>query len=162
MTGQRRARLARRAFVTVLVAFLGLGALGLLGVRTRTASATSSGVELSLHYATVARPGLDVPWSLEVRRPGGFPEGLTVMVTSDYLDALDQNGVSPAPVDETTDGERTIWRFSPPPGDTLAVSLDARIESGVQLKTLKGRVEVFAGSARAAAVGLDFSTFVMP
>jgi hypothetical protein len=159
---QRRARMARRGFVTLLVAFLGLGALGLVGVRTRTASVTGGGYELSLHYATIARPGLDVPWTLTVRHPGGFPDGVTVVVTSDYLDKLDQNGVSPAPGAETSDAERTIWRFGPPPGDVLTVSLDAQIQAGVQLTRAKGRVEVFAGSSRAAAAGIGFSTLVMP
>ena len=148
--------------MTLLVAFLGLGALGFVGVRTRTASTTGDGYVLSLHYATVARPGLDVPWTLTIRHPGGFPDGVTVVVTSDYLDKLDQNGVSPAPVAETSDAERTIWRFGPPPGDVPTVSLDAQIQSGVQLARAKGRVEVFAGAARAAATGLDFSTLVMP
>jgi len=159
---QRRARMARRGFVTVLVAFLALGALGFVGVRTRTASASGGGYELSLHYATIARPGLDVPWTLTVRHPGGFPDGVTVLVTSEYLDKLDQNGASPAPAAETTDGERTIWRFGPPPGDVLTISLDAQIQSGVQFTRVKGRVEVVAGSSRAATTGLDFSTLVMP
>lgn len=161
LAGQRRARAGRRAFVTLLLAFLAAGAFGLVGVRSRTASASGGGYQLSLHYASVARPGLDVPWSLEVHRAGGFPEGLTLAVSSDYLDSLNQSGVSPRPVSEATDGQRTIWRFGPPPGDVLAISVDAQIASGVQLKRLKGRVDV-VGTGGATPVGLPFSTFVMP
>jgi hypothetical protein len=162
VTSQLRARTARRTFVALLLLFLGLGALGLFGVKSRTVTAAAGGYQLSLRYAAVARPGLDVPWSLAVRRPGGFPGGLTVVVTSHYLDALDQNGVTPAPAQETTDGERTIWRFDAPPGDTLTVSLDAQVESGVQLTRIKGRVEVLPGPNDPPAAALAFSTFVMP
>ena len=142
--------------------FLALGALGFYGVRTRTTTASGGGYELSVRYASVSRPGLATPWSFEVTRPGGFPDGLTVAVTSSYFDAFDENGLGPAPVEESTDGELTIWRFGPSAGDTLSVSFDARIEPGVQLTTVKGRLEVLAGATGPTAVGVDFSTFVMP
>ena len=159
---QARARAARRIFAVALAVFLAVGALGFYGVRTRTASATAGGHELSVHYASVSRPGLATPWSFEVRRPGGFPEGLTVAVTSSYFDAFDENGLEPAPLEETSDGERTIWRFAPSAGDTLAVSFDARIEPGVQLARVKGRVEVLSDRSGPAVVTVAFRTFVMP
>jgi hypothetical protein len=148
--------------VAALGLFLLLGALGFYGVRTRTATASGGGYELSVRYASVSRPGLATPWSFEVTRPGGFPDGLTVAVTSSYFDAFDENGLGPAPVDESTDAERTIWRFGPSAGDTLSVSFDARIEPGVQLTSIKGRVEVLTGRSGPPAVGVDFSTYVMP
>ena len=97
--------MGRRAFVVAPVTFLCLGALGLVGVRSRTVSSEGGGYRLSLRYATVARPGLDVPWSREGRRAGGFPDGLTLAVSADYLEALNQDAVSPRPVSETTDGQ---------------------------------------------------------
>ena len=157
-----RARLGRRIFVTLLAAFLALGALGLYGVRTRTASASGGGYEITVSYARVSRPGLATPWSVEISRPGGFPEGLTVAVTSSYFDAFDENGFSPTPVEETDDGERTVWQFAPSAADTIEVSLDARIEPGVQFETVKGQVEVLSGPTGPAVVQVDFSTFVMP
>src|SRR5687768_16956034 len=99
-----------------------LGALGLYGLRTRTVTAAGGGYELSVTYGAVSRPGLATPWSFEARRAGGFPDGLTVAVTSSYFDAFDENGLGPAPVEETTDGELTIWRFSPTRSETLEVS----------------------------------------
>ena len=158
----RRGRAGRRAFIVALVAFLGLGALNAYGVRTGTASASGGGHELTVSYATVTRPGLATPWSFEVRRPGGFPQGLTVAVTSSYFDAFDENGLSPSPLEETDDGERTVWQFAPSVGDTVDVSFDARLEPGVQLTRVKGRVEVLAGPGGPPVVGVDFSTFVMP
>ena len=159
---QRRARSIRRIFVASLALFLALGALGFYGVRTRTTTASGGGYELSVRYASISRPGLATPWSFAVTRAGGFPDGLTVAVTSSYFDAFDENGLGPAPVGETTDGERTIWRFAPQASDILSVSFDARIEPGVQLSSIKGRIEVLAGTTGPPAVGVDFSTFVMP
>lgn len=159
---QRRGRVGRRVFVVALVVFLALGALNVYGVRTETASASGGGHEVTVTYASVTRPGLATPWSFEVRRPGGFPDGLTVAVTSSYFDAFDENGFSPTPVEETDNGERTIWQFAPTAGDTLAVSADARLEPGVQLTRVRGRVEVLAGPDGPPLVSVAFSTFVMP
>ena len=145
--------------------FLAVGALGFYGVRTRTVSAAAGGYELSVRYASVSRPGLATPWSLEVRRPGGFPDGLTVAVMSSYFDVFDENGLDPAPVEETSDGERTVWTFGPSAADTISVSFDARMEPGVQVTRAKGRAEVLAaapGPAAATAVSVEFGTWVMP
>ena len=159
---QARARTLRRLFVAALSLFLLLGALDLYGVRTRTRSATGGGYELSVTYATVSRPGLATPYSFEVRRPGGFPQGLTVAARSSYFDIFDENGFSPTPEEETADGERTIWTFGPSTADTMTVSLDARIEPGVQVKRAKGRLEILTGPGGEALVTVDYSTFVTP
>ena len=160
---QVRSRALRRLFVAALAVFLGLGALNFYGVRSRTASATGGGYEVSVRYASISRPGLATPWSMEVRRPGGFPDGVTVAVTSSYFDAFDENGLDPAPEEETNDGERTIWQFGPSVGDTLAISFDARIEPGVQFTRVKGRAEILAGPDDGPpAVSVSFSTLVLP
>ncbi len=159
---QVRARLGRRIFVVALAAFLGLGALGFLGVRTTTVTAAGGGYEVAVTYASISRPGLATPWSFEVRRPGGFPDGLTVAVTSAYFDAFDENGLGPAPEEERSDEERTIWTFGPSASDTLTVSFDARIEPGVQLTTLKGELSVLSGGSGSRAVTVAFKTFVLP
>ncbi|MDQ1402439.1 MAG: hypothetical protein QOG03_755, partial [Actinomycetota bacterium] len=139
---QVRARRGRRVFAVALGLFLLLGALGFYGVRSRTVTATGGGYELSVTYGSVSRPGLATPWSFEVTRAGGFPDGLTVAVTSKYFDAFDENGLGPAPVEETVDGDLTIWRFGPTRSETLSVSFDARIEPGVQLSTARGELSV--------------------
>ncbi len=159
---QLRARAVRRIFIAALAVFVLLGALNVYGVRTGTRTATGGGYELSVTYARVSRPGLATPFSFEVRRPGGFPEGLTVAALSGYFDAYDENGFSPTPEQETADGERTIWRFSPSPAETLTVSFDARVEPGAQLSRLKGRVEILSARNGPAVVAVGFSTLVMP
>jgi hypothetical protein len=158
---QKRARTGRRLFVVALGLFLLLGALGFFGVRSKTVTATGGGYELSVTYGAVSRPGLATPWSFEVQRAGGFPDGLTVAVTSSYFDAFDENGLGPAPVEETVDGDLTIWRFGPTRSETLSVSFDARIEPGVQLATAKGELSVLGADGQ-PAVTVAFKTFVMP
>jgi hypothetical protein len=158
----RRGRLGRRIFAVVLVVFLGLGLLGLYGVRTKDARATGGGYEMTVTYTSVSRPGLATPWSVEIRRPGGFGDDqVTVAVTSSYFDAFDENGLDPDPAESYSDGERTVWRFEPPPGDVMTVSFDARIEPGVQLTRVKGTVAVLDASG-ADAVSVDFRTLVLP
>ena len=159
---QTQVRLLRRLFVAGLALFVALGALGLYGVRTQTRSAAGGGYELSVEYARVSRPGLATAWSFEVRRPGGFPEGLTVAALSRYFDSFDENGFSPSPEEETDDGERVVWRFAPSTAETISVSFDARIEPGVQLERIEGRVEVLSGPGGPVAVAVDFATLVMP
>lgn len=158
---QRRARAGRRVFVVLLGVFLLLGALGFYGVRTTSAWAAGGGYEVTVDYASVSRPGLATPWAFEIRRAGGFPDGVTVAVTSAYYDVFDENGLGPAPAEETTDGDLTIWQFAPTSSDTLSVSFDARIEPGVQLTTAKGELSVLGPNGR-PAVTVAFKTFVMP
>jgi hypothetical protein len=55
-----------------------------------------------------------------------------VATSSKYLDLFDENGFDPELSTTTATPESVIWQFDPPPGDTLAVSLDARIEPSVQ------------------------------
>jgi hypothetical protein len=152
----------RRLFVVALVVFLGLGVLGLYGVRMGEKEASGGGYDVTVTYALVSRPGLATPWVVELRRPGGFGDGLvTVALNSSYFDAFDENGLDPDPVESMSDGDRTIWRFQPPPGDVMTVSFDARIQPDVQLTRLKGRVSVLDDSY-AEMVSVSFRTFVMP
>ena len=162
LSSVRRGRLGRRAFVTALATFLGLGMLGVYGVRTRDVEATGGGYELTVHYTSVTRPGLATPWAIEVRRPGGFGDELvSIAVTAAYFDAFDENGLDPDPAESLNDGERTIWRFEPPDGDTMSVSFDARVEPGVQLTTVRGTASVLDASD-AEVVTADFGTLVLP
>ena len=123
----RRARLARRVLLCVFAAFLALGATGSLGVRSAEARATAGGYELTVEYPRVTRPGHAVPFSIEVRRPGGFgDQPVALRITTAYFALFDENGVQPAPSTETATGEDLLWEFDPPPGDVLRVYVDTR------------------------------------
>ena len=127
-----RARAIRRVWVAGLCVFLAAALVGLLGVHTRDVSAQAEGYELTVHYADRSRPGLATPWSVEVRRAGGFDGPIMLATTATYFDNFDENGLDPEPTSSTTSGEFLVWEFDPPEGDVLVVSFDARIEPAVQ------------------------------
>jgi hypothetical protein len=155
----RRARTVRRLFMTLLFAVLALGLAGRLGVRSRTITAQGGGYDLSVTYGQVTRAGLATPWSLEIHHAGGFDGPVTVSTTSSYLDLFDENGFDPQPSSTTATPEAVIWEFEPPPGDTLSVSLDARLEPGVH-SGRAGESSVLVGGK--PVVTARYKTWVWP
>jgi hypothetical protein len=155
----RRGRWARRLATAALIVFIGLGASGMLGVRTGTAAASSGGFDLSVTYARMTRPGLATPWSVEVRRPGGFDGPVTIATTGAYFDLFDENGIDPEPSSSTSQNDLLLWEFEPPVGDVLTVSFDARLEPAVQ----QGRsAETSVLVDGRPVVTVKYSTRVMP
>lgn len=155
----RRARRFRRLFMTVLGAFLALGLTGFLGVKSRTTTVTGGGYELTVTYGQVSRAGLATPWSFEVRRPGGFDGPIRVATNTSFLDMFDENGFDPDPSSTTATPDEVIWEFEPPDGDTLGVSLDARIEPGVHWAR-EGETSVLVEGRK--VVTARYKTWVMP
>jgi hypothetical protein len=155
----RRARTIRRLFMTVLAGFLVLGLTGYLGVRTRSTTAEGGGYKLTVTYGQVSRPGLATPWSVEIQRPGGFDGPVTVSSTNSYLDMFDENGFDPQPSKSTGTPDVVIWEFEPPDGDTLGISLDARIEPGAQWGRT-GETSVLVDGK--PVVTAKYRTWVMP
>ena len=110
----------RRVFLVALLVLVAAGATGYLGDTTATVRATGGSYELELTYASTARAGLDVPWQVTVRHPGGFTsDSLTLAVTGDYFDIYETQGFHPDPSDSTRDGSTLYLTFNAPPsGDT--------------------------------------------
>jgi hypothetical protein len=157
-SARRGARL-RSVGLTVLGVTILAGAIGFMGVRSRSVSADSAGgITLTVTYASVTRPGLATPWDITIERGGGFDEPLTVRTTSAYLAAFDENGLDPDPDASSTDATTTIWEFEPPDGDTLTISFDARWEPGVQWKR-QGTTSVTVGGE---TVSVSYTTWVWP
>jgi len=71
---------------------------------------------------------------------------------------FDENGRNPEPKESTTDGDSTIWTFDPPPGDTLVVWLDSRVEPGVQWRR-SATTRVRTGDHEAT---LRYTTWIFP
>jgi hypothetical protein len=151
----------RRAFIMALLALVAAGAIGFLGDTTATVRATSGGYELELTYASTARAGLDVPWQVTVRHPGGFTsDSLTLAVTGDYFDIYETQGFHPDASDSTRDGRTLYLTFNAPPsGDTFVVAYDAYIQPSSQVGRA-GTVGLVVGGRGVASV--DFRTTLLP
>lgn len=159
LLGSRRARMLRRLFMVVLFGFLAIGMTGHLGVRSRTTTVRGGEYELSVTYGQMSRGGLATPWSLEIHHPGGFDGPITVSADSKYLDMFDENGFEPEPTKTTATPDEVIWEFDPPDGDTLGISLDARIEPGVQWGK-EGRTSVLVDGE--PVVTAKYKTWILP
>lgn len=155
-----RSRTGRRLFFAALCLFLLAGVLGLLGVRTATVRGSGGGYEIELRYARVTRPGLAVPWSVTIHRPGGFDGPVTVASTSAYFELFDENAFEPVPRSVTTDGERVIWELeTPEEGDTMEISLDIRTGPNVH-RGRQATTAVVEGGRPVAQV--EYRTLVLP
>lgn len=159
LADSRRHRATRRVGFVLLAVVLILGATNVLGPRAVTTTAAGGGFELTVTYASVSRPGLSTPWTLEVRRPGGFDGPVTIATTGDYFALFDENGLDPDPEAATTDGDLRIWEFGPPLGDVLTVTFDARLEPASHLRR---SAETSVLVDREAVVSVRYSTLVMP
>ncbi|HVL91559.1 MAG TPA: hypothetical protein VM841_15160 [Actinomycetota bacterium] len=156
----RRARSGRRAWLAGLTVLVLAGASGLLGIRTAEATSEAGPYELTVTYPSIARPGIAISWEVKVVRAGGFTGPIRIATASDYLAMFDENGLDPDPASATADGTELIWEFDPPPGDTLVVSYDARLEPSVQMGR-RGTTRVL-DEAGTTIVAVSYRTWVMP
>lgn len=146
-------------FTVALTLLLALSFLGVYGVRDTTVRASGGGYDLEVRYAEASRPALATPFAITVTKPGGFDGPVTVAITAEYLAMWDENGLSPAPSSETTDGDWLVWEFDPPVGDTLSIGYDARIEPAAQ-NGERGQVQVREDDE--PVVTVSFETEVLP
>jgi hypothetical protein len=127
-------RRASRIGSTALLVVVLLGAFGVLGVHSRTASHSNNGYTLSVTYAQVARAGLDVPWRARVHRDGGVNSDITLAVSSDYFRMFETQGFYPNPDSSTNDGNYVYLRFTDLlPGRDFVLEYDAYIQPGSQI-----------------------------
>ncbi|MGC5167083.1 hypothetical protein [Luteimicrobium sp. DT211] len=151
--------LARRIGTVALLVVVLAGALNLFGLWTSTTTRTDGDWTVSVHYARIARAGLDAPWTVTVQHPGGFGDQITLRVTSSYFDIFESQGLDPEPSDETSDGTDDTWTFSAPAGDTFAVSFDAYIQPSSH-RGASGRVAVVVDGREVAST--PFRTTLLP
>jgi len=150
-------------FVTAVVVIAmidGATPAAILGVDSRTARAEGPGFELAVTYGEVSRPALATPFDIEIEQPGGFDEVVRVAVDHEYLRMWDENGLSPAPAEESVLGEWVVWEYDPPSGTTLRITFDARIEPAAQ-EGRSGAVAVLDADDDELA-RVDFTTRVLP
>ena len=146
---------ARRAFLTTLVTFLVAALVGLLGVRSTTTSDSADGWTLDLEYASVARSGLDVPFTATVTHDGGLGEKVTLALTGTYLDIYETQGFHPEPDSTTRDADTLYLVFeAPPAGDTLTVTYDAYVQPAAK-RGADGTLSVLDEGRPVVTVDLD-------
>jgi hypothetical protein len=148
-----------RAARTALLLVVALGAVGLLGLHTSSASISDNGYRLAVDYPRIARAGLDVLWQVTVVRDGGFDRDVTLAVTADYFSIYESQRFFPEPADETRDGQTLYLTFAKPPGDTLIVSYDAYIQPSSQ-RSASATVSVLEAAQPAASVHI--TTTLLP
>lgn len=159
LTQGRRRMLLRSAVLCLFLLFVLAGLFGLFGVRSGHARASApNGMEVELTYPRIARPALAIPFAVRISGLDGVDGDVVVRLRTSYLAMFDENGMSPTPREETDDGEWTTWVFASPPEDVLEVSLDTRVEPGLQWGR-DGSVRVSVGDAEAR---IDFRTWVAP
>jgi hypothetical protein len=93
----RRSRLLRRVGLAFIALIVLAGGVGLLGIRTRTVTATDGGYSITLQYPWTDRSNEPINWVLAVRKVGGFSGPGSIRITQSYLDLLNMNGIEPEP-----------------------------------------------------------------
>lgn len=128
----------RRIGVGALALIVAAAATGMLGVHSRQTSVSADGYTLTVTYAGIARPGLDVPLRIELRAPEPFEDGplseeIVLSINGSYFDFFETQGFHPEPSATSGDGETLYLTFDPPPdGSTFAVDYDAYIQPASQ------------------------------
>lgn len=128
----RRARLVASIWLGLLALFVAAGLVGFFGVRTGTVSASSGGYRLEIVYPRITRSALPMTWQLTLSREGGFQGQVRIATTIGYFELFDLSWLHPAPTEERSAGDRTVWIYDPPPGDSLVLLLDGRIGPGLE------------------------------
>lgn len=154
------ARWANRVGVAVLFAVVLAGAVGLLGLRTDTVTASGGSYDLEVEHATITRAGQPAPLHLRVTHPGGFDGPVRIALCDDWFDDVDFQSWYPMPAAETGSASQLVYEFDPPPGETLEVSLDARTAPG-QLGEI-ARCEIAVLVQDQPVVSAEFRTWRLP
>src|SRR5947207_13799922 len=113
----RRDQAVRRVLLLALAGFVVAGAVGLLGARTGSVTASGNGYRLTVQYPEVIRPGLAIRWELRLSHPDGFPGPVRVDTTLGYFDLFDFNTLPTLPASVSNVRYSTVWVFDRPRGE---------------------------------------------
>ena len=155
----RRSRTIRRIGVGVLLVVVIAALLGWAGPRPSVAAAEAAGYRLEVSHPSVSRPGLAIRLSIVVSREGGYDQPVRLVLSREYIEALDFNAIIPDASAQIADDGSVIWEFDPPRGDSLTVDVDGKHEPGAE-GVIHGDVAVLDQGQR--VVGVEFSTTVLP
>lgn len=160
--GDGRETLLRAISLIFVTSVVLAGLTGMIGVRTRIAQSSGSGLTVSVQHASVTRAGLATPFSVSIATDDrtALPEQITTRIDTDYLEMFDENGLEPEPASSYQNGQWTWWTFDVPRGhNELVVSFDVRLEPAVQWgRTGSATVEIDGKEITT----VEFATRVMP
>lgn len=156
---QRRSRLQRRVGIAAIGSLVLLGLANLVGVRLGSVSATDGDTVMTVTYASVTRPGLATPWTVEVRRAGGFPGPVTIVTTSGYFASFDFNQWYPEPSGTTMRGDDVMLTFERPQGEVFRVSFDGRATPTFNLGS---RATTSLATDGLPPLSVEYRTVVLP
>jgi hypothetical protein len=123
----RRGRIWRRTALGVLLVIVGLSFFGAYGPSERDVKTVDGDYTLTMEYGSVVRSGQAVPMEIAITRTGGFDGPVTVVFDQVVFDHFDFQNWYPNPSTEIGEEDQVVYEFDPPEGDTLAISLDARV-----------------------------------
>jgi hypothetical protein len=149
----------RRAGLTLLLVVVLAGAFGVFGVHSRTVTTHANGYTLEVLYPQTARAGLDVPVRFTVHRPGGFDQGITIAVSTDYFRMFETQGFYPDADSSTNDGNFVYFNFDQPDGDEFVMDYDAYIQPSAQIGK-KATVRLIVGGTIEASTSIH--TWLVP
>lgn len=157
----RRGRWGRLAGTALLVLIVLAAALDLLGPRQGETSQEQGGYTLAVAYPQIGRAGEPAPLNITVTSAAPFGETVRLRLCDAYFDHLDFQSWYPNPSAETTSEGWLVYEFDPPPtGDTLEISLDARVAPG----QFGGRdtCEISVLEQQSPVVSVGFTTWRAP
>lgn len=123
----RQGRRARRVGLALMILIPAVSFFGFFGPSERTVRAGNGFYELTMTYGSVVRSGQSVPMTIQLSRPSGFDGPVTVAFEQEVFDRLDFQNWYPNPSSEVGEGRHVVYEFDPPEGNTLGISLDARV-----------------------------------
>jgi hypothetical protein len=156
----RRALWGRRVLVGLLTLIVAAALSGVLGVHARSTTASGGGYQVTVRHAVTARPGMTVPFEIEVRRDAGFSGPVQLAVSAHYLQALQVGTLLPQPASSTADDTLVVLSFDEPQGDTLHVTVQAEVDPSTDAGRYRGQVSVL--DAGGTPVTASFTTWVWP
>jgi len=155
----RRSRVLRRIGIAVMLALVGAAAIGLLGVRTSTATVRSDTASLSVTHPAVTRPGLAVPLAVRVDSALPLPKVIHVIVDAEVFTHLDFQNVYPQPESVREVAGRLDFAFNSSQETAFECFFDIRTGPDQQFEAASYQVTV---ATRSSELSTDFSVLILP
>lgn len=123
----RRGRFARRTGLAVMLLVPATSFFGIYGPSERTLRTPFDDYDLSMTYGSVVRSGQAVTMEITLTHATGFDGPVRLAFEQEVFDRLDFQNWYPNPSAEIGEGSHVVYEFDRPQGNTLGISLDARV-----------------------------------